>query len=249
MVNSRVAVPSTDDVDRSVEPAIGAPITREAAGRPERTVLRGRYVSLEPLDAAAHGADLYQATRGPKGDKVWLYLPYGPFPTLALFEVQLQEKTGSEDPLYFAIIDNSTGMAVGHASYLRIKPEHCCIEVGHILYVPRFQRTAGATEAMYLMAKYVFDSLGYRRYEWKCNALNAASRKAALRLGFTFEGVFRQHMIIKGRNRDSAWFSMLDTEWPLCRLAFEKWLEPSNFDALGIQRTSLRAIRELSVSP
>jgi RimJ/RimL family protein N-acetyltransferase len=227
---------------------IGALVAREAAVRPERTVLRGRFVTLEPLDAAAHGANLYDATRGPEGDKVWLYLPYGPFPERALFETALQEKACSEDPLYFAIIENSTRLAVGHASYLRIKPEHRSIEVGHILYVPKFQRTAGATEAMYLMAKCVFDDLGYRRYEWKCNALNAASRKAALRLGFTFEGVFRQHMIIKGRNRDSAWFSMIDSEWPQCKSVFEKWLEPSNFDSHGNQRTSLSAIRERSIS-
>lgn len=248
MVDGRVAARSTDDLDRLTGPALGALVAREASRRPERTILHGRFVTLAPLDAAAHGANLYEATRGPEGDNVWLYLPYGPFPKRALFEAQLQEKAGSEDPLYFAIIENSTGLVVGHASYLRIKPEHCSIEVGHILYVPKFQRTVGATETMYVMAKYAFDDLGYRRYEWKCNALNVASRKAASRLGFTFEGVFRQHMIIKGRNRDSAWYSMLDSEWPLCKSAFEKWLEPSNFDAQGKQRASLSEIRERSIS-
>jgi RimJ/RimL family protein N-acetyltransferase len=148
----------------------------------------------------------------------------------------------SEDPLFFTILDNASASAVGYAAYLRIEPAHRVIEVGHILYTPRLQRTVGATEAMYLMARHVFEELGYRRYEWKCNALNAPSRSAALRLGFTFEGVFRQHMIIKGRNRDTAWFSMLDSEWPARKAAFERWLDPSNFDAQGGQKRSLSAL-------
>jgi RimJ/RimL family protein N-acetyltransferase len=141
--------------------------------------------------------------------------------------------------LFFAILDNHTGVAVGFASYMRIEPVHKVIEVGSILYTPALQRTAGATEAMYLMAKHVFEDLGYRRYEWKCNALNTPSRTAALRLGFSFEGIFRQHMIVKGENRDTAWFSMLDSEWPARREAFENWLDPSNFDAEGRQKTPL----------
>jgi RimJ/RimL family protein N-acetyltransferase len=145
--------------------------------------------------------------------------------------------------MYFAVIDEKSGLALGHAAYMRIEPKPRVIEVGSILYTPRLQRTPGGTEAMYLMAKHVFEELGYRRYEWKCNALNAPSRSAALRLGFTFEGIFRQHMIIKGRNRDTAWFSMLDTEWPERKSAFESWLDPSNFDSGGKQKQPLSSFR------
>ena len=151
-------------------------------------------------------------------------------------------KAKSVDPFFFAIIDHATGLPVGQASYLRIEPAHRAIEVGHIIFAPALQRSIGATEAMYLMARHVFDDLGYRRYEWKCNALNQPSRRAALRLGFTFEGIFRQHMIIKGRNRDTAWFSLLDSEWPLRRANFEQWLAPSNFDSSGRQKLSLASL-------
>ena len=150
-------------------------------------------------------------------------------------------KAQLNDALFFAILDNSTGEAVGHQAFHRIEPTHRVIEVGHILYTPRMQRTIGATEAQYLFAAYVFDALGYRRYEWRCDDLNAASKRAAARFGFTFEGVFRQHMIIKGRNRDTAWFSMLDSEWPARRAAFERWLDPANFDAAGARRCRSRA--------
>jgi RimJ/RimL family protein N-acetyltransferase len=170
---------------------------------------------------------------------LWLYLFYGPFASRADFDAYLTQIASLDDPLYYAILDNTSGQAVGHVSYLRIEPSHRCVEVGGILYTPSLQRTPGATEAMYLMARRVFEDLGYRRYEWKCNALNAPSRRAALRLGFTYEGVFRQHMIMKGRNRDTAWFSMLDTEWPARKAAFEQWLDPANFDADGRQKTSL----------
>jgi RimJ/RimL family protein N-acetyltransferase len=149
----------------------------------------------------------------------------------------------SQDPFYFAIIDNATGKAVGRASYLRIEPKHRVIEVGAILYSPLLQRTRGATEAMYLMMRYAFENLGNRRYEWKCNALNDPSRRAALRFGFTFEGIFRQHMIMKGENRDTAWFSILDKEWPTAKEAFEKWLAPENFNPDGTQKTQLAALR------
>jgi RimJ/RimL family protein N-acetyltransferase len=148
----------------------------------------------------------------------------------------------SEDPLFYAIVDRASGRAVGRAALMRIEPLHRVIEVGSILFTPPLQRTRGATEAMYLMARYVFDELGYRRYEWKCNALNEPSRAAALRLGFTYEGLFRQHMIIKGRNRDTAWYSMIDTEWQARRARFETWLAPENFDASGRQRTALSTI-------
>jgi RimJ/RimL family protein N-acetyltransferase len=150
----------------------------------------------------------------------------------------------TRDPLFFTILDNISTKPVGYASYMRIEPAHRCIEVGSILFTPMLQRTPGATEAMYLMARHVFDDLGYRRYEWKCNALNDPSRRAALRLGFTFEGIFRQHMIIKGRNRDTAWYSMLDSEWPIRKRNFEQWLAPSNFDPQGRQKQSLASLNQ-----
>ena len=211
---------------------------------PQRTHLEGRIVSIVPLDPVAHAEALYDATRGEKNDGLWRYLFEGPFATRAAFESHLHQKASSEDPLAFAILEKSSGDAVGYASYMRIEPEHRVIEVGSILFTPRLQRTIGATEAMYLMARHVFEGLGYRRYEWKCNAHNAPSRSAALRLGFAFEGVFRQHMIIKGRNRDTAWFSMLDSEWLKRKAAFERWLDSSNFDAKGRQRTSLSILNQ-----
>jgi len=222
--------------------SIGARVDTVPAQRPQRTTLDGRVVSVVPLDPLAHAATLFDSTRGQQNEHLWLYLFEGPFATRAEFDSHLQQKANSEDPLSFAILDKPSGDAVGYASYMRIEPAHRVIEVGSILFTPRLQRTIGATEAMYLMARHVFDDLGYRRYEWKCNALNAPSRSAALRLGFTFEGVFRQHMILKGRNRDTAWFSMLDSEWPKRKAAFERWLDPSNFDASGRQRMSLSTL-------
>jgi RimJ/RimL family protein N-acetyltransferase len=168
----------------------------------------------------------------------------GPFPSRQAYEEAFAKKAQSTDPLFFAIVDNTTGKPVGQASYLRIEPAHRVIEVGNIIFSPLLQRRPGATEAMYLMARHVFQDLGYRRYEWKCNALNAPSRQAALRLGFQFEGIFRQHMIIKGRNRDTAWFSMLDSEWPKRKANFERWLAPENFGPDGQQRTSLSDLNQ-----
>jgi RimJ/RimL family protein N-acetyltransferase len=208
--------------------------------------LQGRLVTLTPLDPVAHGEALYEATHGEAADQLWLYLFEGPFPDRAAFDLHLQRVAASEDPLFFAILDRASATAVGYAAYMRIEPAHRVIEVGSILYTPRLQRTPLATEAMYLMARHVFEDLGYRRYEWKCNALNAPSRKAALRFGFTFEGIFRQHMIVKGRNRDTAWFSMLDTEWPARKASFERWLDPSNFASDGRQKMELSALNGLS---
>jgi RimJ/RimL family protein N-acetyltransferase len=209
------------------------------AKRPGRVVLEGRYVTLTPLDAGSHGEALWEATRGDENDSLWRYLAEGPFPDREAFDKTLKGMAASEDPLFFAIIDRALERAAGRASYLRIDPKHRSIEVGSILYSPALQRTRGATEAMYLMARYAFEDLGYRRYEWKCNALNEPSRRAALRLGFTFEGIFRQHQIVKGRNRDTAWFSMLDSEWPQRKKAFERWLDPSNFSDEGEQKQRL----------
>lgn len=224
---------------------VGALVDTMPARRPVRTALVGRLVTLAPLDPAQHAASLYDATRGADGDALYRYLPYGPFPDRASFDADLAAKAGSDDPLYFAIIDNASALARGHASLMRIEPVHRVIEVGHILYGLPLQRTAAATEAMYLMARHAFDDLGYRRYEWKCDSLNELSRNAALRLGFIFEGIFRQHLIIKGRNRDTAWFSMLDREWPARKAAFEAWLHPSNFDAQGRQIRALQEFRQL----
>jgi RimJ/RimL family protein N-acetyltransferase len=221
---------------------VGVQVDAIPAKRPQRIVLDGRVASVVPLDAVAHAETLYEASRGEENEGLWRYLFEGPFATRAAFDTHLKEAASSEDPLFFAILDKSSSDAVGYAAYMRIEPSHRVIEVGSILFTPRLQRTVGATEAMYLMARHVFEDLGYRRYEWKCNALNAPSRGAALRLGFTFEGIFRQHMIIKGRNRDTAWFSMLDPEWPKRKAAFERWLDPSNFDAEGRQRVSLSAL-------
>ncbi len=200
-----------------------------SAHRPQRTTLPGRLVTLAPLDPRIHGDSLYQETRGETADRLWLYLFEGPFSDRAAFDIHLQRIAASEDPLFFAIVDSASGRAVGYAAYMRIEPVHRVIEVGSILFTPPLQRTPHATEAMYLMARHVFEDLGYRRYEWKCNALNAPSRRAAQRLGFRFEGIFRQHMIVKGRNRDTAWFSMLDSEWPRRKANFERWLDPANF--------------------
>lgn len=205
--------------------------------------LPGRIVTLRPLDHETHAEELFRGANGSEKDRVWTYLFDGPGRDEATFKADIAAKALSEDPLFFAIIDNVSGEAVGYQTLMRIDAAHRVIEAGNILYTPALQRTAGATEAQYLFARYVFDDLGYRRYEWKCNDLNAPSKRAALRFGFTFEGVFRQHMIVKGRNRDTAWFSMLDTEWPARRAAFERWLDPANFDAAGKQLRSLEALR------
>jgi RimJ/RimL family protein N-acetyltransferase len=223
----------------SPEPKLGAPVNPAPAHAPQPTTHKGRFVTLVPLDPDVHATALYQASHGPEREELWRYLFDGPYPDQAAFEVRLKQMAASRDPLFFTILDNATGRPVGYASYLRIEPAHRCIEVGSILFTPLVQRTPGATEAMYLMARHVFQDLGYRRYEWKCNALNEPSRRAALRLGFSFEGIFRQHMVIKGRNRDTAWYSMLDSEWPQRKANFERWLAPDNFDSHGRQKQSL----------
>jgi RimJ/RimL family protein N-acetyltransferase len=217
-------------------------IDTSPAQRPQHICLMGRTVSIVPLDPVAHAEALFAGAGGERNEALWRYLFEGPFDTRAAFDAHLRQKASSDDPLFFAILDKPSRDAVGHAAYMRIEPAHRVIEVGSILFTPRLQRTIGATEAMYLMARHAFEDLGYHRYEWKCNALNAPSRSAALRLGFTFEGIFRQHMIIKGRNRDTAWFSMLDSEWPRRKAAFERWLDQSNFDADGRQKMSLSAL-------
>ncbi len=218
--------------------------------RPGRSGLEGRFVRLEPLDAGEHGDELFEAGSGPAADDLWRYLWDGPYGDRASFEAWLTRAVATEDPLFFAIRDRKSGRVEGRFAFLRIDPVNGVIETGHILFGPRLARTPAATESIYLQARHVFDDLGYRRFEWKCDNANERSKRAALRFGFRFEGVFRQHMIVKGRNRDTAWFAMLDHEWPARREAFERWLASDNFDADGRQRMSLAALHErTSASP
>ncbi len=201
-------------------------------------MFEGHYVTLERLDAAKHGESIWNATSGTANDSLWDWMPYGPF-IRDEFSAFLVKSEASADPLFYAVIDKALGRATGHCSLMRIDASNRVIEVGGIMFSPLLQRTRGATEAMYLLARHVFEVRGYRRYEWKCNTKNEPSKLAALRLGFTFEGVFRQHMIVKGQNRDTAWFSMLDSEWPDCKVRFERWLDPANFDEHGHQKSPL----------
>lgn len=210
--------------------------------RPEAVTLGGRFCRVEALDPDRHGDGLFDAFSADDG-RMWTYMPYGPFADRASYQAWLAQHAPSRDPLFHAIVDSASGKALGVASYLRIDPANGCIEVGHIALSPRLQRTAAATEAMFLMMQHAF-ALGYRRYEWKCDALNAPSRAAAARLGFSFEGIFRQAVVVKGRNRDTAWFSIIDKEWPTLAEAFEAWLSPANFDADGRQRQSLTRLRK-----
>jgi RimJ/RimL family protein N-acetyltransferase len=203
--------------------------------------MEGRYSRLEPLEAARHTADLFVANSLDREGRNWTYLSIGPFSTEASYREWVEKAAAGSDPMFHAILDPATRKAVGVASYMRIDPAHGVLEVGNLNYSPLLQRKPGATEAMYLMMKRAFE-LGYRRYEWKCNALNAPSRAAAQRLGFSYEGTFRQAAIHKGRSRDTAWFSIIDQEWPALRMAFERWLEPANFGPDGNQRRSLSSL-------
>src|SRR5256886_3698988 len=211
------------------------------AKRPDRTRLRGDTVLLERLEVGRNGGELYRPAAG--ADSTWDYLPYGPFAGKGDFMACLDQGAPVDDPLTFTLIDRQSHAARGLASFMRIVPEHGVIEIGHIWLSPQLQRTRQATEAIYLMSRHAFDDLGNRRLEWKCNAANAASRRAAERFGFTFEGVFRHHMLVKGRNRDTAWYSITDSEWPTRRAAFEAWLAPANFDPAGVQRRALGQVR------
>ena len=216
---------------------LGAPVDPTPAPRPGDVGLQGRFGCVEKLNAQQHGRDLWHAVQG--HDYIWTYMSaYGSFETETAFMQWLRSREMLDDPLSYSIVDAS-GRAVGIATLMEIVPAMRRIEVGHIVYSPALQRTPLGTEAQYLLARYVFETLGYRRYEWKCNAHNAASKRAALRLGFSYEGLLRQHMIAKGRNRDTAYFSMLDSEWPARKAEFERWLAPGNFDADGRQKTRL----------
>lgn len=209
---------------------------------PDDLCLSGRYVRIEPLRADVHAALLYQRYVGE--DHVWDYLPYGPFASSAQYHRWVRETESARDPMFFAIYNADSQAFEGVASYLRITPEAGTIEVGHINLSPALQGTRAATEALFLMMQWAFEA-GYRRFEWKCNALNLASRRAAQRLGFSFEGVFRQAAVIKGRNRDTAWFAAIDSEWPALREAFTMWLAPGNFDAQGRQIERLSDLTRL----
>ncbi len=210
--------------------------------RPPNSAMVGRTCRVEPIDPERHAADLHTANMADKEDRIWSYLPYGPFADLAAYRSWMETACLNDDPLFHAIIDEATQKAVGVASYLRIDPGPGVIEVGHINYSPLLQRSVAATEAMYLMMARIFDELGYRRYEWKCDALNAGSCRAAGRLGFVYEGIFRQATIYKDRNRDTAWYAIIDKDWPAVKAAFQAWLDPGNFDGEGKQKTSLSAL-------
>lgn len=207
---------------------------------PPRTPMTGRWCRVEPLDARRHAADLFEANADDREGRNWTYLPAYPPRDLESYRSWLSSISAGDDPLLHAIVDLRTGKAVGVAAYLRVDPANGVLEIGHINYSPRLQRTAAGTEAMYLMLRRAFEELGYRRCEWKCDSLNSRSRTAAVRLGFHFEGTFRQAMVYKDRNRDTAWFSVIDSEWPSLKAEYERWLHPDNFDEAGRQRTPLQ---------
>jgi len=228
----------------ALDQPVGPPLADwTAPPRPPREPMAGRLCRVEPLDPGRHGEALYRANSLDTNGRNWTYLNYGPFDSFAAYRRWMEEFCLGEDPLFHAIVDSATGTAAGVASYHRIDPKAGVIEVGHINYSPLLQRNPAATEAMYLMMKRAFE-LGYRRYEWKCDSLNAPSRAAAQRLGFSFEGIFRQATIYKGRSRDTAWYAAIDKEWPELERAFLRWLDPANFDAQGRQGIRLSTLTE-----
>ena len=230
-------------MSQATEQPLGETLDFKPAARPERRELRGRHVTVRPLNPAADVGRLYVLSHEPSGDPtIWTYLYEGPHASVEEFHRDLEIKAGSDDPLFFVITDASDGRPLGLLSYLAIVPEHGTIEIGHIWFGPELKRTPAATEAIFLVAAHAFDDLGYRRLEWKCNALNATSRAAAERFGFVFEGVFLQHRVVKGRNRDTAWYAITDKRWPYVREAFQSWLSPENFEPDGQQRRSLRSL-------
>ena len=223
---------------------IGAPVPGwSPRPAPSAVTLEGTYCRIEPLDAQRHAQDLYEAYRAAPDGRDWTYLPVEPFAEIEDFRRHAEAAARSTDPRHYAVVDRKTGKAVGTLALMRIEPKSGVIEVGSVTFSPLLKRTPLSTEAQYLLMAYVFDELGYRRYEWKCDSLNAPSRKAAQRLGFQFEGIFRQAVVYKGRSRDTAWFSILDSEWPAQKQAFQAWLAADNFDEQGRQRHSLDALR------
>jgi RimJ/RimL family protein N-acetyltransferase len=221
-------------------PALGEQLDWTPVEPPAHAPLRGSHVLLRPVDAANDAQALYAVSHPPEGDAaIWTYLPDGPYESPDHLRAMLAAVAGSRDPLFFTVLAGPDERPLGLVSYLRITPEFGVIEIGHIWFGAPLQRTTSATETIYLLARHAFDDLGYRRLEWKCNSLNVRSRRAAERFGFTFEGVFRQHQVVKGHNRDTAWYAMTDGEWPAVRAGFESWLSPANFDAEGCQIRSL----------
>jgi RimJ/RimL family protein N-acetyltransferase len=206
---------------------------------PDLRPLHGRWMRLDPISVAHHGIALWQAI-DQKQDDLWTYMPYGPFENEATFLDWLKLREAARDPWFYTFVKRDTGESLGMGAFMRLDAPNGAIEIGNIWMAPALQRSREATDAIYLMMRHCFDDLGVRRLEWKCDALNAPSRKAALRFGFEFEGIFRQHMIIKGRNRDTAWFAMIDKDWPKVRAGFEAWLSEGNFDEVGRQRVNLK---------
>lgn len=227
------------------EQPIGEPLPEWTARQlPQHVTRQGRFCRIEPLDAERHSADLYAAYALAADGRDWTYLSVGPFADQASYVSFVEAAAVSHDPLHFAVIDLESGKAVGTLALMRIDPANGVIEVGWVTFSSALKRTPLSTEAHYLLMSYAFETLGYRRYEWKCDSKNAPSRKAAQRLGFQFEGIFRQVIVYKGRNRDTAWFSIIDSEWPAVRKGFESWLAPENFDENGMQRTRLETLRD-----
>ena len=223
------------------EQPIGVPVPDwKGAQAPGREPLVGSYCRIEPVDVERHAADLYEAYSSAPDGRDWTYLTVGPFESVAAYREHLTRMAASPDPLHYAVIDLATGKAVGTLALMRIDRANGVIEVGHVTYSTRLKRTRIATEAMFLLMNHIFDDLGYRRFEWKCDARNEPSRNAALRFGFTFEGIFRGHMVVKGRNRDTAWFAIVDSDWPRIKAGMEAWLARENFNADGTQKAGLR---------
>jgi len=229
---------ATEQPSAPVRP-VGFDLDWRPAARPARTELRGAHVVLRPLDADQDAESLYAESHSPACAGMWTYLPYGPYHDPDELRHALRGFEKSEDPLFFVLLPLAAERPAGVASYLRMAPEHGTIEIGHIWFGASLRRTTAATEAIYLLAANAFDALGYRRLEWKCDSLNEASRRAAERFGFRFEGIFRHHMVVKGRNRDSAWFAITEDEWPAVRAGFREWLDPRSLDESGRQRRSL----------
>ncbi|HET9074986.1 MAG TPA: GNAT family protein [Solirubrobacteraceae bacterium] len=234
--------PSRDVPDRHADQPLGVPVSFTAASPPDRTPMVGTHVTLRPVDPRADAAPLYRISHLPDGDpRIWTYLFDGPYPDLASFASELEVESRSDDPLFLTVVRDRQPQ--GQVAFLAIVPDHGTIELGYIWFGPGLARTAAGTEAIFLMLTRAFDQLGFRRVEWKCHALNAPSRRAAERLGFLYEGTFAQHRVVKGHNRDTAWFAITDARWPRVRQALQAWLDPANFDAAGEQRHTLETLR------